>query len=101
MKKRSKCIQVSLVIAISLFVLALPACLRCSNLSEIKFASSELSFETPDQEIELSDNENEHKTFGPTTFTPIFVPGANFFEQYPDICSHVISLRQTTHVLRC
>ncbi len=101
MKQRSRSIQVFLVIPISLFVLALPAYLRCSNLSEIKFVSYELSFETPDQENELAGNENELKTFGPTAFFSIFLLGTSFFEQVRHLFSQAFSLRQNTFVLRC
>jgi hypothetical protein len=101
MKKRSRSIQVLLVISISLFVLALPAYLHCRNLSEIKFASYELSFETPDQENELAGNENELKIFGPSAFSTTFLPDTNFFEQYSHLFPQVISLRQNTLVLRC
>jgi hypothetical protein len=101
MKRRFKSIHIFLVIPISLFVLALPAFLRCSNLSETKFVSSELSFETPDQENELAGNENELKIFGPSAFFTTFLLDTKFFEQYCHLFSQVISLRRNTLVLRC
>ena len=101
MKKRFKSIQIFLVIAISLFILAFPAYLRCTNLSETKFASSDLGFENPDQENGLPDNENELKVFGPTAFFTIFLLGTNLFEQSSHLFSQALSLRQKTFVLRC
>jgi hypothetical protein len=101
MKKRFKRIKILLVIAISLFILALPAYLRCTNLSETKFFSSDLSFENPDQENGLSDNENELKVFGPTALFTVFLPGTNFSEQSSHLFSQVLSLRQKNFVLRC
>jgi len=101
MKKRFKRIQFILVIAISLFILALPAYLRCTNLSETKFATSDLGFENPGQENGLPDNENELKVFGPTAFFIIFLLGTNPFEQYSQLFFQVLSLRKKTFVLRC
>jgi flagellar basal body-associated protein FliL len=101
MKKRFKSIQIFLVIAISLFILALPAYLRCTNLSETKFASSDLGFENPGQENGLPDNGNELKVFGPTAFFTTFLLSTNLFEQSLHLFSHTLSLRQKTFVLRC
>jgi len=101
MKKRFKRIQFFLVIAISLFILALPAYLRCTNLSETKFASSDLGFENPGQENGLSDNGNGLKVFGPSAFFTLFLLSTNLFEQSSHLFSQVLSLRQKTPVLRC
>ncbi len=101
MKKRFKRIQIFLVIAISLFILALPAYLRCTKLSQTKFVSSDLSFENPDQEEGLPDNEKELKVYGPSTLLIIFLLGTNLFEQSSQLFSQAPSLRQKTFVLRC
>jgi len=101
MKKRFKSIQIFLVIAISLFILALPAYFRCTSFSETKFVSCDLSFENPDQEGGLPDNENELKVFGPTAFFTIFLLGTNLFEQSSPLFSQALSLCQKTFILRC
>jgi flagellar basal body-associated protein FliL len=101
MKKRFKSIQIFLVIAISLFILALPAYLRCTNLSETKFASSELGFENSGQENGLPDNANELKVFGPTAFFTTFLLSTNLFVRSSHLFSQALSLRQKTFVLRC
>jgi hypothetical protein len=101
MKKRFKSIQISLVIAVCLFILALPAYLRCTNLSETKFASSDLGFEYPNQENGLPDNENDLKVFGPTSFFTIFLLGINLFKQSSRLFSQTLSLCQKPFVLRC
>jgi len=101
MKKRFKSIQIFLVIAISLFVLALPAYLRCTHLSQTKFVSSDLSFESPDQEEGLPDNEKELKVFGPNAFPTLFVLATNLFDQSSHLFSPALSLRQRIVVLRC
>ena len=101
MKKRFESIQIFLVIAISLFILAIPAYLRCTSLSETKFVSFDLSFENPDQKDGPLDNENEWKVFGSTAFSIIFLLGTNLFERFSHLFSQALSLRQKPFVLRC
>jgi hypothetical protein len=103
MKKKFKRIQIFLVLTISLFILAFPAYLRCTQLSQTKFVSSDLSFEDLGQEEGLPDNEKELKVFGPTAFLGIgiCVLGTNLFEQSLHLFSHTLSLRHKTSVLRC
>jgi len=101
MKKRLKSIQVVLAIAISLFILALPACHRCTNFSKTKFVSFDLSFENPEQENGLPDNENELKVFGPTAFFTTFLLSINLFEEPSRLFSRAISLLQENSVLLC
>jgi len=101
MKKRFKGIQFFLVIAISLFILALPTYLRCTELPQTKFFSSDLGFENPDQEEGLPDNEKELKVYGPSAFLIIFLLGINLFEQSSYLFPQGLSLRQRIVVLRC
>ena len=101
MKERFKRIQIYLIIAISLFILAFPAYLRCTRLSQTKFVSSDLSFENPDQEEGLPDNEKESKGYGPSTLLIRFLWDANLFEQSSHLLPRSLSLRQKTSVLRC
>lgn len=101
MKKRFKTPQMFLVIAISFFVLTLPAHLRCTKSSEANFVSSDLSFENPDQQNELSDYENELEVFGPSAFCIIFLPGTNLSEQSCHFFPQALSLSQKTLILRC
>jgi len=101
MKRRSKSIQILLVTAISLFLLALPASHRCTNFSKTKFVSFDLSMENHDKKDELLGNENELKVFGPAAFFTIFLPGINLFEQSSRLFSRALSLRQRNFVLRC
>jgi hypothetical protein len=100
-KKRFKNIQIFLVMAISLFILALPAYLRCTNLSETKFISFDLSFENSDQKDGPLDNENELKVFGPPASFAILLLGTNLFERSSHLFSQAFSLGQKTFVLRC
>ncbi len=101
MKKRLKKIHIFLFIAISLFIVALPAYLHCTNLSEANSFFPDLIFENPDQENGLADYENELKVFGLTGFSIISLPGTNLFEQSSHFFSQVFSLRHKTLVLLC
>ncbi len=102
MKKRSKIIQILLVIVICFFISALPAYLGCTNFSGIKFASSDLFFENPNQENGLPDSgKNELKVFGATAFFTMFLLGINLSEQSSHLHFRGLSLRHKTSVLRC
>jgi hypothetical protein len=101
MKKRFGNIEIFLVVAISFFILALPAYLHCTNLSETKFSSFDLSFENADQKEGPLDNENGLKVFGLTAFSIIFLLGTNLFERSSHLSSQALSLRQKTFILRC
>jgi hypothetical protein len=101
MEKSFKRIQIFLVIAISFFILAFPAYLRCTKLSQTKFVSSDLSFENPDQEEGLPDNEKELKVYGPSTLLIIFLLGTNLFDQSSHLFSQALSFPQKTFILRC
>ena len=101
MRKRFKGIEILLAIAISLFILALPAYLRCTKLSQTKFISSDLSFENPDQEEGLPNNEKELKVYGPSAFLITFLLGSNLFEQSSHLFPRSLSFSQKAFVLRC
>jgi hypothetical protein len=100
-KKRFKTIPIFLVIAIFLFILTHLAYLRCTELSQTKFVSSDLSFENPDQEDGLPDNGKELKIYGPSTLLIMFLLGITFFEQSSYLFSQALSIRQRIVVLRC
>jgi hypothetical protein len=101
MENRFKGIKIFLIIAISLFILALPAYFRYTQLSQSKFISSDLGFENPDQEEGLPDNERELKVYGPSAFLMIFLLGTHLFEQPSYLFSQSLFLHQRTIVLRC
>jgi len=101
MKKRLKGTQIFLVVAISLFILAFPAYLRCTHLSQIKFVSSDLGFENPAQEEGVPDNEKELKVYGPITLFIIFLLGTNLFQLPFHFFPQALSFRQRIVVLRC
>ena len=101
MGERFKSIQILLVLAISLFILALPAYLRCTKLSQTKFISSDLSFENPDQEEGLPDNEKELKVYGSSAPLIMFHMGTHLFQQSSYLFFKTLPLHQRTVLLRC
>jgi hypothetical protein len=101
MKKRFRAPQIFLVIAISFFVLTLPAYLRYIKLSEANVVSSGLSFENPDQQSERSDYENELEGFGPGAISITFLPGTSLLKQSFHSFSQELSPRQKPFILRC
>jgi hypothetical protein len=101
MEKRLKKVKIFLGIAISLFILTLPAYLRCTQLSQSKFVSSDLSFENSGQEEKLPDSEKELKVYGSSALLIIFDLVANRFEQFFHLFFQTLSFHQKTLVLRC
>ena len=101
MGERFKSIQILLAIAISLFILAFPAYLRCTQLSQFKFISSDLGFENPVQEERVPDNQKELKVYGPVTLSIIFLLGTNLLELSSHFFPQALPLRQGIVVLRC
>ena len=101
MKKTYKRLQIFMVIAISPFILAFLTYLRCTQLSQTKFVSSDFTFESQDQEERLSDSEKELKVYGASALLIMFRLPTNSFEQSTHLFSKKLPLRQKTFVLRC
>jgi hypothetical protein len=100
MKKTFEGIQIFLVIAVSLFILALPAYLHYTQMSQIKFVSSDLSFENPGQEEGLADSERELKVHGLRSFLVVFHLATYLFEHSPYFFQ-ALPLQQRIIALRC
>jgi len=96
-----KAIQISLILSIFFSIFVLPIYFHYCSLVEADLFSTDLSFENPDQEEGLPDNEKELKVFGPTTFSIMFLSGPNLYEQSCHLFPRSLSLRQKTFVLRC
>ena len=90
-----------LIITISFCILALPVYLRCTQLSQSKFVSTDLSFENLDQEGGLPDNEKELRAYGPSALLILFHLSTDLFEQSSHLSSQRLSLLQKTFVFRC
>ncbi len=100
MKKTFEGIRIFLVVAVSLFILTLPAYLDYTQMSQIKFVSSDLSFENPNQEEGLADSERELKVYGSSAFLMMFLLSTNLFE-HSSYSFQALSLQQRIVVLRC
>ncbi len=100
MRKKFKGIEISLVVAISLLILALPAYIRCTHLAHTKFVSSDLSFENPVQEEGIPDNQKELKVYGAITFLIMFLL-VNKICQTSFPFPQASSARQRIIILRC
>jgi hypothetical protein len=101
MMKTFRGIQIFLMIAISLCILALAGYLRYTQLSQYKFVSADASLENPDPEQELPDNEKELKVDGSSALSIMFHLGTHLFDQPFLLFFQTLSLRQVTFVLRC
>jgi hypothetical protein len=102
MKERIRKIQTPLVIAICLFVMTLPAYLHCTDFPVARFASSDLFFQSPDQENGLFDSgKNESKVFGLIAFFTIFFLATHLSSECSHLFSCPLSLLQKTSPLRC
>ena len=101
MKETFKTIHVLVIIAISPLILALPAYFRCTQASQAKFVSSDLSFENQDQEEGMPDSEKELKGYGSSALLVVFHLGANLFKQSSNLFSQMPCPRQEMFVLRC
>jgi len=101
MKKRFGWVEIFPVIVISVFILTQLACLCWAKLSQTKFTPSDLSFENPDQEDRLPDNEKELKMYGPSTLFMMFLLAITLFNQPFYLSCQALSFRQRIGVLRC
>jgi len=101
MKRRQKGIQLFLVIAISLSVLASSLYSQYYTLAAADFLSPDLNFESYDQEILLAACQSELKSFGSSGVSNGFLFVAQLFVQFFYPPSQVLSLNQETLILRC
>jgi len=99
MKRRV--IQTFLVIAISLFIPIVQTYLHYYVLSEADFLSSDLKFESPDQEILPIIKQNEYKIFLSSASSIIFLAEVILVEQFPHLSFTLCSLEEKVVILRC
>jgi hypothetical protein len=92
-----KAIQISLILSIFFSILVLPIYFHYCSLVEADLFSTDLSFENPDRQNELSDYENKLRVFGPSAFSIIFLPRTNLLQQSSHFFPQALSLRKTIH----
>jgi hypothetical protein len=88
-----------LVIVISAFIVVLPAYFRCSNLKRAHLLSTDLSFESPDDENLLIEKLSRVSVL--SSFSILFDTGTHVFEQISCFSYPTLSLDQTSMILRC
>jgi hypothetical protein len=98
---KRKPVLIFLVIVISVFIAVLPAYFRCSDLKRAKVLSTDLSFESLDEENLLIDRQKQSKVFVSSAFFIIFHLGTNVLEHISCFSCPSFSLNQTSMILRC
>ena len=98
---KSRSIQILLVVVVSFFILFFPAYFHYAHLSEITFFSTDLSFENPDQNDQIQEQQHGSASFSLSVFPTLLLPEANPFTQFYDFFSSALSLGQKTSLLRC
>ena len=93
--------RISLVIAISIFVLFCPVCSRYIGLTVIDLFSLDLNFENPDQDDQLTGQQHELDSLQSGISLELFLLQHNLMEQVFNSFSQVPSRVQESHVLRC
>ncbi len=101
MKRKQKGIQILLIIAISLSILASSTYCQYYVLAAADFLSPDLNFENYDQEILLAAHQSELKSFGFSGCSNGFLLVAHVFSQFFYPFSPVLSLDEKTLILRC
>ncbi len=90
-----------LVIAICFLLAVCPAYLQYNDLTEIDFLSPQPSFENPDQENLLTDEQSKIKIFVLNSSPGISLLGIFLREQIPNVAFQIFSIDRPTAILRC
>ncbi len=99
MNNSQKGIQSFLIMVISLLILIFPTYLRCTQLSQIKFVSSDIGFENSGQEDRVPDSQKQFNVYGAISFLIILLSVINllerfhFFSQTPSVFRRIVVLR--------
>ena len=93
--------QIVLAILITLSISLLSAYLDYYDLAEADFLSRNVSFENPDQENLLIDQQIEFKVFISSAFSLIIHEVTDFSNHLPRLTLEAPSLEQKITILRC
>jgi len=100
-EREPKKVQIFLAVTISFFLLVFSGYLYYHNLGETNFFSADLSFENPDQENALVDQQKEFRVSVLNFFSFPFLPEASLFEQFLGFSYQIPSLERQRLVIRC
>jgi hypothetical protein len=93
--------QTLLVIGILLVIPVISTYLDCCHLVEVDFFSLDLSFENPDEEVLLMDQQNESKAVVFSALSTLFPREIILVEQSPSFPYIMCFLDQKTFIVRC
>jgi hypothetical protein len=98
---KRKPVLIFLVILISVFIVVWPAYFQYSNLKRAKLLSTDLGFESLDEENMSIDRQKQSKVFVSRSFSNLSHLGTNVFEDISCFSYPTFSLNQTSTILRC
>ena len=98
---KPKVSRIFIALTISLLIFLFPAYLRFADLADDDLFSSDLSFENPDEDNPLINQDKELKVFVSATFFDIFFVEINTFERIPCFSFLIDPFDQKPFVLRC
>lgn len=101
MMRRLKKIQFSIILAVSVSLLGLPAYFHYSNLAGADLGSADLSFENPDQDNPFTDHLNVLKISESNDLCGVLLLRNDILQQLPLITFERSSLDENTLSLRC
>jgi hypothetical protein len=96
-----KPILIFIFIVISALIVVLPAYFRCFNLRRAKLVTTDLSFETLDEENLLIDRHKQSRIFVSSASLIMLYLGTNVFEPISCFSFGSFSLNQISMILRC
>ena len=101
MIRRVKVTQISLILAISFFIVVLPVYNHYRTLVEADLFPIDLSIENPDQEVLLVDREDNGGMFVSWVFPIVLLPIATLLNSLSISSFQVSSFDQIGSILRC
>ena len=98
---KAKLSRIFITLTISLLIFLFPAYLRFADLADDDLFSSDLSFENPDDDNPLIDQDKELKVFVSATLFDILFLEINTFEHIPCFSFLIDPFDPKPFVLRC
>jgi len=99
--KWSSKVKILLAIVISSFIFLSPAYFCYRNLADINLSANDLSFEVPDQDNFLTDQQKEPESSIPNVLSALFLSQINPFRVFIDSSCQAFLPQQKPFVLRC
>jgi hypothetical protein len=94
-------VKIFLAIVISSFIFLSPAYFRYSNLVDINLFTNDLSFEVPDQDNFLTNQQKDPESSIPNALSVLFLSQINLFEVFIGLSCQAFLPQQKPFILRC